>query len=960
MDKPATSSRADGGPGARGTAGTAPSRDLGVGSEERASTNSTRGKTHSRKTQGTKPEGVKSEDKSSDLPGKTGDRQGKSGARSADAKATRVSEGRGPSDGRGPSHGNGPSDGKGPSEGQSRRPRSHRRKPKPSPTTGETADDATGDAKGPSSNASKRPARGRGKAEVNRDGLESSAARGGSSARGAARGGSQSTTRDGGQSTTRGGGQSTTRGGGQSTRGGSGRGRGRSRGRGRGRGGPLFGVPRGGRSSDGSEEEERTPAVQAFLGQPGVARSAHAVVNLKTVPFNWEFEKRVLNNLYELREVAQVDAHDQGTPTEGVSLEDVAESSEGEDDSCLVPPRSKTEEEQSDNEDDSGFEDALDDDRQGEEEEDEEGEDQGKSEDRERGECGGSDEPESEEETHDSGDPAGRAVQDGRGDQDGRGKQDGCAESGPKEDGGGGVASAAKDGCGMLRVGKVVFSFVLNPSDPDVPVDILFPQGLKFHIKLDGSYPMSGQSVSVDCVVTDDDIDVWARRVIRQWARCNWSECQRTNKPVYSLIKMLDRDLYTLLLEAAEQKSTSTLREGPWNSEEQKKLENALVWFRSYRDPKVKWKKVSEYMGTRTPKQCYLRFQQCCCAVKEFEEKNPEVTAQVREDDESEEDGTRLEDQLEAKQVDIKGQLQTSSALATKDGQSLVPVGVSMKGVTYFYCGHLRAILSCGKCGKKLSLDTAVARPNNQNQAHIEYSNCSNCHLSYKVELIGLFCTPSASDGEASPTAKILINGASIVDLLPSDFMCACNTCNAFIRYSELLPGLTKSVNCRHCHAKTSLHLVGINVTGQQPFAALKADGKTLLAEHRPRRAVDAYRFVVGQPLPREGACSHYKKSHRWFRFPCCMKAFPCDKCHDADSDHVSDGMATRIICGMCSREQSAQNQECPCGNAYRAASTTHWEGGRGCRDWQKMSKRDPKKYKLRQKEVEKLRKKKT
>lgn len=41
------------------------------------------------------------------------------------------------------------------------------------------------------------------------------------------------------------------------------------------------------------------------------------------------------------------------------------------------------------------------------------------------------------------------------------------------------------------------------------------------------------------------------------------------------------------------------------------------------------------------------------------------------------------------------------------------------------------------------------------------------------------------------------------------------------------------------------------------------------------------FEFKVGLPLPNNGACKHAKGSNRYFRFPCCGKAFACDECHN-------------------------------------------------------------------------------
>lgn len=37
-----------------------------------------------------------------------------------------------------------------------------------------------------------------------------------------------------------------------------------------------------------------------------------------------------------------------------------------------------------------------------------------------------------------------------------------------------------------------------------------------------------------------------------------------------------------------------------------------------------------------------------------------------------------------------------------------------------------------------------------------------------------------------------------------------------------------------------------------------------------------------------KGTCKHYKKSKRWLRFSCCNRIYPCDICHDEQSDHPS------------------------------------------------------------------------
>jgi uncharacterized CHY-type Zn-finger protein len=96
----------------------------------------------------------------------------------------------------------------------------------------------------------------------------------------------------------------------------------------------------------------------------------------------------------------------------------------------------------------------------------------------------------------------------------------------------------------------------------------------------------------------------------------------------------------------------------------------------------------------------------------------------------------------------------------------------------------------------------------------------------------------------------------------------------------------------------------------------------------------DKERYVAGTELPYKGRCKHYRKSTRWFRFSCCSKVHPCDRCHDEAENHPSEH-ANRMICGLCSREQNYRPEDCRfCGNSFIAKKLSHyWEGGKGTRD---------------------------
>ena len=67
------------------------------------------------------------------------------------------------------------------------------------------------------------------------------------------------------------------------------------------------------------------------------------------------------------------------------------------------------------------------------------------------------------------------------------------------------------------------------------------------------------------------------------------------------------------------------------------------------------------------------------------------------------------------------------------------------------------------------------------------------------------------------------------------------------------------------------------------------------------------------------GACKHYEKSFRWYRFPCCGGCYPCPICHleSGNCDKAKNGedvLANQMICGNCS-DQMGYSESKPCRN---------------------------------------------
>mmetsp|Transcript_50720 Transcript_50720/g.127360 ORF Transcript_50720/g.127360 Transcript_50720/m.127360 type:complete len:230 (-) Transcript_50720:18-707(-) len=203
-----------------------------------------------------------------------------------------------------------------------------------------------------------------------------------------------------------------------------------------------------------------------------------------------------------------------------------------------------------------------------------------------------------------------------------------------------------------------------------------------------------------------------------------------------------------------------------------------------------------------------------------------------------------------------------------------------------------------------------------------------------------------------STLAYVQLQQCQLIEVVECRLLASCFECDADgVEFRGLRVPCERTENCRQCHARLRLSSSGL--------AYQKETRKSRLASAAeapaPRRVSSGSRrdnnplIQVGRPLPNNGTCRHYSKSTRWFRFPCCGRAYPCDVCHEDQSPNCPpDVHANRILCGYCAKEQAASEKVCVnCAAAVGGARlrTRHWEAGRGCRDPNRMSRKDSRKY---------------
>ncbi|XP_075721299.1 ring finger and CHY zinc finger domain containing 1 [Rhipicephalus microplus] len=260
------------------------------------------------------------------------------------------------------------------------------------------------------------------------------------------------------------------------------------------------------------------------------------------------------------------------------------------------------------------------------------------------------------------------------------------------------------------------------------------------------------------------------------------------------------------------------------------------------------------------------------------------------------------------------------------------------EGVATLECTKVAVRVQCGRCRCNADVVTPARRRN-----VVTCGRCSRtCSVTFRPNLMHPF---------NSVMGYFDLVDCFAVDLVLSGcvFSLDCFGCNKRMTADGIHYGQRRSLWCQFCNAKMTVLMESVKFLQLQPSKAAENAGSafSIKAPKMIKKFKDPA-IQEGKPLPEGGICKHYKKSFRWLRFPCCGKAYPCDKCHD-EQEGGSHEMkyATRMICGHCCKEQPfAAEKPCTgCANFMTKKPTAHWEGGRGCRDRIRMSRDDNKKF---------------
>ncbi|RDH36583.1 hypothetical protein BDQ94DRAFT_138085 [Aspergillus welwitschiae] len=277
----------------------------------------------------------------------------------------------------------------------------------------------------------------------------------------------------------------------------------------------------------------------------------------------------------------------------------------------------------------------------------------------------------------------------------------------------------------------------------------------------------------------------------------------------------------------------------------------------------------------------------------------------------------------------------------TERGVALSFPFLELYGIELLELVGLYITIKCDRCKEPLDVRNIPQIKDKSDELSPKIETCKKCANTMSLGFRRQLMHPSATRA-----GYLDLDGCTVVDLLPSSFIPTCAECSTAFPAPGVVAvrGESAMANCRQCHRKMVMKIPEVK------FLKVGSAAYSSRFREPPRKKPkEVLGIVAGQELPRRGRCTHYGKSYRWFRFSCCAKVFPCDKCHDAATDHPNEH-ANRMICGFCSREQIYRPENCGICRAVLIgkAGSGFWEGGKGTRNRVLMSRKDPRKYKRR------------
>ncbi|XP_061578626.1 uncharacterized protein si:dkey-24l11.2 [Cololabis saira] len=460
--------------------------------------------------------------------------------------------------------------------------------------------------------------------------------------------------------------------------------------------------------------------------------------------------------------------------------------------------------------------------------------------------------------------------------------------------------------------GKVTYYRVsVEASDPDWPFDL---KEIDIMVSFPDNYPQ--EVFSLDIPLDQDLPPVMAKHV--QQASVEWLQAKHATNQLLGKVELLFRPFLRWLDRSLERLFT----EGARQLKKDIDLEKAGLQFISYQ----------ELQATA----CEKSNPAAEVAAADPDEGTWDASEKTEDEDPTKEDKLVQQETLDCdkdqQQAEASHLVENIKISDPRRGTEVKLLGLRLgENTATVVAQRITVCLQCHRCKVTADLTLTGRTPCT--------AQCEKCNADINAAF-----RPCMLHHYSDVLGYLDLFNAAPADLVlqECELVVGCLSCSQDVPVQNLLYGQTKELNCEHCNSKLSILAESTRFQYIQPRTLNKTGSSAVNYKTMRDPAVQK-----GKPLPEKGTCKHYKQSHRWLRFPCCGRAYPCDGCHDENQDHPME-LATRMICGFCAKEQPYGNgKPCvSCGNMMtRGARTSHWEGGLGCRNKSKMNRNDRQKY---------------
>ncbi|XP_075064518.1 uncharacterized protein LOC142152118 [Mixophyes fleayi] len=472
--------------------------------------------------------------------------------------------------------------------------------------------------------------------------------------------------------------------------------------------------------------------------------------------------------------------------------------------------------------------------------------------------------------------------------------------------------------------GKVTYYRIsVEPTDPDWPFDL---KEMEILLEFPEDYPLQIFTIQIP---EDQDLPSIMGRQVCEASKA-WLEAKYATNQLIGKVELLFRPFLHWLDRNMERLFT----EGARLLKRDIDAEKAGLEFVPYQQLQAAvTTKSSDEENVISKKLQETDLQEC--PTEDLEDDNSDSWTSCDDDD--------LESGVVVGATDGMTSVEGGGGAGPRKGTEIRFLGLKLgEGVGTLTAHRIVVSLQCNRCKVTADLSLTGKQP-----CKAQCEKC-NSHIS------GTFL-PSILHQYSTVLGYVDIQGAIAKDLilLECTFMIGCLSCSQEESVQKLSFGITKDLHCLHCHSKLSMFIEAATFQKLESYPRKVSGNKDLHGNNR-KKAVKDPSIKPGKPLIDQGTCRHYRKSCRWLRFPCCGKAYPCDLCHDEAEDHEME-LATRMLCGFCAKEQPYNNgKPCiSCGNMMnKNIQSIHWEGGQGCRNKIKMSRKDRQKYRSNSKTV--------